>query len=231
MLSSANVINEAINPKLTFNIARDFAPVALVNTTADHPGGASLDRRERCQGADRARQVEARRVELRLDRRRHRAASVRRAARRSAPASRSSTCRTRAARRRRPICWPAASSMMFSPASAVVAQAKEGKLKVLATAHRQAARHPARPADHGGGRHAGLRDRDLVRPGGAGRHAAAGRSTSSPRRSAEATSRAGGRQGAGSRRASCRSRAAPTIRALTSPARPSAGARWLRRRG
>ena len=34
MLSSANITNEAINPKLPFNIAKDFAPVALVNTTA-----------------------------------------------------------------------------------------------------------------------------------------------------------------------------------------------------
>ncbi len=34
MLSSANVINEQINPKLTFRIARDFAPVAKINTTA-----------------------------------------------------------------------------------------------------------------------------------------------------------------------------------------------------
>ncbi len=34
MLSSANVINEQINPKLTFNIAKDFAPIAMVNTTA-----------------------------------------------------------------------------------------------------------------------------------------------------------------------------------------------------
>jgi tripartite-type tricarboxylate transporter receptor subunit TctC len=34
MLSAANVINEQINPKLTFNIAKDFAPIAMVNTTA-----------------------------------------------------------------------------------------------------------------------------------------------------------------------------------------------------
>ena len=34
MLSSANIINEQINPKLTFNIAKDFAPVAMINTTA-----------------------------------------------------------------------------------------------------------------------------------------------------------------------------------------------------
>ena len=34
MLSAANVINEQINPKLNFNIAKDFAPVAMVNTTA-----------------------------------------------------------------------------------------------------------------------------------------------------------------------------------------------------
>jgi tripartite-type tricarboxylate transporter receptor subunit TctC len=34
MLSAANAINEQINPKLTFNITKDFAPVAMVNTTA-----------------------------------------------------------------------------------------------------------------------------------------------------------------------------------------------------
>ncbi len=34
MLSSANIINEQINPNLTFNIAKDFAPVAMINTTA-----------------------------------------------------------------------------------------------------------------------------------------------------------------------------------------------------
>jgi tripartite-type tricarboxylate transporter receptor subunit TctC len=34
MLSSANIINEQINPKLTFNIAKDFAPVAMINSTA-----------------------------------------------------------------------------------------------------------------------------------------------------------------------------------------------------
>ena len=34
MLSSANIINEQINPKLTFNIEKDFAPVAMINTTA-----------------------------------------------------------------------------------------------------------------------------------------------------------------------------------------------------
>jgi len=47
MLSSANVINEQINPKLAFNIARDFAPVAMVNTTAIilavHPSVGATD--------------------------------------------------------------------------------------------------------------------------------------------------------------------------------------------
>ncbi len=51
MLSSANVINEQINPKLTFNIARDFAPVALVNTTAIILAVHPVDRRERCARA------------------------------------------------------------------------------------------------------------------------------------------------------------------------------------
>ena len=47
MLSSANVINEQINPKLAFNIVRDFAPVAMVNTTAIilavHPSVGATD--------------------------------------------------------------------------------------------------------------------------------------------------------------------------------------------
>jgi len=46
--SSANITNAAINPKLSFDIVKDFAPIALVNTTAvilvTHPsvGVASL---------------------------------------------------------------------------------------------------------------------------------------------------------------------------------------------
>ena len=32
--SSANITNEAINPNLPFNIAKDFAPIALINTAA-----------------------------------------------------------------------------------------------------------------------------------------------------------------------------------------------------
>ena len=34
LLSSANITNAAINPKLSFDIAKDFAPVALVNAVA-----------------------------------------------------------------------------------------------------------------------------------------------------------------------------------------------------
>ena len=47
MLSSANIINEQINPKLTFNIAKDFAPIAKINTTAIllavHPSTGATD--------------------------------------------------------------------------------------------------------------------------------------------------------------------------------------------
>jgi tripartite-type tricarboxylate transporter receptor subunit TctC len=34
MLSSANITNQAINPALSFKVERDFAPIALVSTTA-----------------------------------------------------------------------------------------------------------------------------------------------------------------------------------------------------
>ena len=41
---SANIANAAINPNLSFDIAKDFAPIALVNAVDGHPGGASLHR-------------------------------------------------------------------------------------------------------------------------------------------------------------------------------------------
>ena len=65
-----------------------------------HPRGAPFDRREQRAGADRARQIEAGRSVLRLDRGRHGPASLRRTVRHAQPASSSCTCPTRAARKR-----------------------------------------------------------------------------------------------------------------------------------
>ena len=81
LASSANITNAAINPNLSFDLAKDFAPIALVTTAADHPRGSPRDRGEQRAGADRAREVEAGRSVLRLDRGRHRPASLRRALR------------------------------------------------------------------------------------------------------------------------------------------------------
>ena len=85
-----------------------------------------VDGGEQRAGTDRARQVEARRDPLRLDRRRYRAASVGRASEHA----RRRQARARAlpglARKPRPTCSPAGCQMMFSPASAVVSQIEAG---------------------------------------------------------------------------------------------------------
>ena len=102
----ANTINATIS-KLNFDFAKDFAPVALGHHGAEHPGGASLDRlphRRRPGGGG-----EARADDVRLLRRRQRAARLRRAAQYLRPASSSRMCPTPAARSRSPTCWPAAS--------------------------------------------------------------------------------------------------------------------------
>ena len=63
-------------------------------------------------------------------------------------------------------------TMMFSPASTVMPQIEAGKLTRARDRRFQAAEHPARPAHHGGGRDARFRHQHLVRPDGAQRHAA-----------------------------------------------------------
>ena len=79
----ANVVNAAVSSNLSFDFAKDFAPIALVGDRAGGAGGASSTGVEQRAGADRAGQGEARPVELCLVRRRHHAASGRRAAQRA----------------------------------------------------------------------------------------------------------------------------------------------------
>ena len=133
MLSSANIVNEAINPKLPFNIVRDFAPVALVNTTAVilavHPSTGANDLKGLIALA-KAKPGELNYASTGVG---------------TAPHLSGELLSQRAGIRIVHVPYkgsPEAAtdllagrvSMMFSPASAVVAQAKEGNLKLLATA-------------------------------------------------------------------------------------------------
>jgi tripartite-type tricarboxylate transporter receptor subunit TctC len=133
MLSAANVINEQINPKLTFNIAKDFAPVAMVNTTAiilavnpslglndvkslvalakSKPGELNYASTGPGTVPHLAGELLAARTGIKIQHVPYK----------GSPEAATDLLAGRV-------------SMMFSPASAVIAQGKEGKLKLLATA-------------------------------------------------------------------------------------------------
>jgi tripartite-type tricarboxylate transporter receptor subunit TctC len=133
MLSAANVINEQINPKLSFNIAKDFAPVALVNTTAiilavhpslgvnDVKGLIALAKSKPGEfnyastGPGTVPHLAGELFAVRTG------TKIQHVPYKGSPEAATDLLAGRV-------------SMMFSPASAVIAQAKEGKLKLLATA-------------------------------------------------------------------------------------------------
>ena len=133
MLSSANITNEAINPKLPFNIVKDFAPVALVNTTAVilavHPSTAVNNLKElialakskpgelnyASTGVGTAPHLSGELLSQRAG------IKIQHVPYKGSPEAATDLLAGRVA-------------MIFSPASAVIPHAKEGKLKVLATA-------------------------------------------------------------------------------------------------
>ena len=133
MLSSANITNEAINPKLPFNIVKDFAPIALVNTTAvilvAHPSTGVNNLKElialakskpgelnyASTGVGTAPHLSGELLSQRAG------IKIQHVPYKGSPEAATDLLAGRV-------------SMMFSPASAVVAQAKAGSLKVLATA-------------------------------------------------------------------------------------------------
>ncbi len=133
MLSSANITNEAINPALPFNIVRDFAPIALVNTTAVilavHPSTGAKSVKELIALA-KAKPGQINYASTGIG---------------TAPHLSGELLAQRAGIQIQHVPYkgsPAAAtdllagrvSMMFSPASAVIAQAREGKITLLATA-------------------------------------------------------------------------------------------------
>ncbi len=133
MLSAANVINEQTNPNLAFNIAKDFAPIALVNTTAiilavnpslglnsvkdlialakSKPGELNYA----STGVGTVPHLSGELLAARAD------VKIQHVPYKGSPEAATDLLAGRV-------------SMMFSPASAVIAQGKEGKLKLLATA-------------------------------------------------------------------------------------------------
>ena len=133
MLSSANIINEQINPKLDLQHRKGFRPGRDDQHDRHRPGGASFARRERCQRSGRARQVEARRAELCLDR----TSAPCRIWRANCSAARTGIKMLHVPYKGSPEAatdlLAGRVAMIFSPASAVIAHAKEGKLKLLAT--------------------------------------------------------------------------------------------------
>jgi len=133
MLSSANITNQAINPALTFKVERDFAPIALVNTTAVilvvHPSTGVKNVKELIALA-KSKPGELNYASTGIG---------------TAPHLSGELLAQRAGIKIQHVPYkgsPEAAtdllagrvSMMFSPASAVVAQSKAGGLKALATA-------------------------------------------------------------------------------------------------
>ena len=137
------------------------------------PGGASIGRREQREGADRARQVEARRTHLCLDRHRQRAAHVRRAVHAEHRRPSSCTCPTREpAGGDRPARRPRPGDVLAGDRRDLAGEVRPAQ--GAGELDRQARVGPAGGADHDRGRHAGLRHLDLVRAVGARGHAARG---------------------------------------------------------
>ena len=133
MLSSANITNEAINPALPFKVARDFAPIALIDTTAVilvvHPSTGVGDLKSlialakskpgelnyASTGVGTAPHLSGELLSQRAG------IKIQHVPYKGSPEAATDLLAGRV-------------SMMFSPASAVVAQIKGGGLKVLATA-------------------------------------------------------------------------------------------------
>ncbi len=227
--SSANITNAAINPNLPFDITKDFAPIALVNTAAVilvvHPSTGVNSVQElialakskpgeilyASTGVGTAPHLSGELLSMRAG------VKLVHVPYQGSPQAATDLLAGRV-------------SMMFSPASAVVSAGRGRHAQGAGVGGVETAGHPAERADHGGSRHAGFRHLDLVRPDGAGRHAAPGdrqaRGRGAPRRSSRVTW-----WRLGARRASIRSAAARRTSPATSPARASAGATSPRRRG
>ena len=107
--ASANIANAAINPNLPFDIAKDFAPIALVNTVAVilvvHPS-LGVNNVQELIALAKSKPGE---LSYASTGHRQRAASVRRAVHAARRHQARARALSRAARRRRPICSPAAS--------------------------------------------------------------------------------------------------------------------------
>lgn len=105
--SSANITNAAINPNLPFDITKDFAPIALINTAAVilvvHPS-IGVDNVSELIALAKSKPGEILYASTGVGTAPHLSGG----SRACAPASSSCMCPIRAHPRRPPICWPAA---------------------------------------------------------------------------------------------------------------------------
>ena len=195
---------------------------------AGDPGRASLDRRQERQGADRARQGQARRPALCLDRRRAprrnaRGRVVRHPCRRQDGAH---TLSGEPAGRDRPDRRPHRRDLLARPDCDRAGRGRQAHGARDRGCH--AGERGARPAHHGGSRHAGFRHQHLVRPDGAGRLAAGDRRQARPHGAGGDEGRARRRRRSGAR-ASISSPAGPTCSRASSSPRPPNGTKPPRR--
>ena len=129
----ANVVNAAVASNLSFDFGKDFAPIALIATVPTvlvvHPSTGARQR----ERADRAREVEARPVELRLLGRRDHAASGGCAVEREGRGrARARALSGELARGHRSLAGR--TQIMFSAVSVVLPHIRAGTLKALAWA-------------------------------------------------------------------------------------------------
>ena len=184
---SANIANAAINPKLPFDIIKDFAPIALVNTAAVilvvHPSLGVNSVKELIALA----KSKPGELSYASTGRRHRAAFLRRTVACSRPAPSSCTCPIQGSPQAVTDLLAGRVQMMFSPASTVIAlvQGRQAEGCWRPPARKRAGILPDVPTMDRS-RHAGFRHGDLVRPDGARRHAARRSSTSLSRAVREA---------------------------------------------
>ena len=183
LASSANLTNQAINPNVSFDMVKDFAPIALATSVpimlVVHPS-TGVNNVQELIALAKSKPGEVLYASTGVG---------------TAPHLSGELFAQRAGVKLVHVPYqgsPQAAtdllagrvSMMFSPISAVIGAGRSRQAQGARLRDQQAARHRARRADHGGSRHARFRHQHLVRPGGAGRARHARSSTSSPARSA-----------------------------------------------
>jgi tripartite-type tricarboxylate transporter receptor subunit TctC len=165
--------NAALYKKLSYDPERDFAPITMIGTPGQHPGGQS--RVPAHSMAELIALAKASPGQLNF------ASSGHGAAAHLAGELFKTEAKVNIVHVPYKGAAPALQDvmaghvqMMFATAASVIGLIKSGKVRALAVTTPQAHRVAAGLADGGRARHQGLRRHHLARPGGADRHAAGG---------------------------------------------------------